>query len=143
MIGPRLLKISKYLNGENMKPIFISMVASVGLMVAGSVPAVDMPAEGKSKCAVCHAIDKKVVGPAWNDVAAKYKGDKDAAGKIAANITKGGAFGWKMGIMPAKGMGASDAEIKSLSQFIAGLATPAKAKAAAPAKAEAKKEKTK
>ena len=142
MIGPRLLKISKYLNGENMKPIFISMVAAAGLMVAGSVPAVDMPAEG-NKCAVCHAIDKKVVGPAWNDVAAKYKGDKDAAGKIAANITKGGAFGWKMGIMPAKGMGASDAEIKSLSQFIAGLAAPAKAKAAAPAKAEAKKEKTK
>ena len=105
-----------------MKSIIVSMIATAGLMIAGSALAVDMPAEGKAKCGACHAIDKKVVGPAWNDVAAKYKGDHDAATKIAANITKGGAFGYKMGNMPPKGMGATDAEIKSLSEFIAGLA---------------------
>jgi len=105
-----------------MKSIIVSMVAAAGLIVAGSALAVDMPAEGKAKCGACHAIDKKVVGPAWNDVSAKYKGDKDAASKIAANVTKGGEFGYKMGKMPPKGMGASDAEIKSLSEFIAGLA---------------------
>lgn len=105
-----------------MKSIIVSMVATAGLIIAGSVLAVDMPAEGKAKCGACHAIDKKVVGPAFNDVAAKYKGDKDAASKIAANVTKGGAFGWKLGSMPAKGMGATDAEIKSMSEFIAGLA---------------------
>lgn len=90
-------------------------------MVAGSAMATDMPAVGKAKCGACHAIDKKVVGPAWNDVAKKYKGDANAASKIAANITKGGEFGWKMGKMLPKGMGATDAEIKSLSEFIAGL----------------------
>ena len=105
-----------------MKSIIVSMVAAASLVVAGSTLAVDMPAEGKAKCGACHAIDKKVVGPSWDDVAAKYKGDKDAASKIAANVTKGGAFGWKMGSMPAKGMGASDEQIKSLSEFIAGLA---------------------
>lgn len=104
-----------------MKTILISMVASVGLMVAGSALAVDMPAAGKAKCGACHSIDNKMVGPAWKDVAKKYKGDKAAASKIAANVAKGGAFGWKMGNMPPKGMGATDAEIKSLSEFIAGL----------------------
>jgi cytochrome c len=104
-----------------MKAIFVGMVASIGLMVTGSVLAADMPAVGKTKCGACHAIDKKMVGPAWNDVAKKYKGDANAASKIAANITKGGDFGWKMSKMPPKGMGASDAEIKSLAEFIVGL----------------------
>lgn len=104
-----------------MKSIIASMVAAAGLMVAGSAMAVDMPAEGKTKCASCHSIDKKMVGPSWMDVAKKYKGDKKAAEKIAANITKGGAYGWKMGTMPPKGIGATDAEIKKLSAFIADL----------------------
>lgn len=104
-----------------MKQIFINMTVAAALMVAGSAMATDMPAVGKAKCGACHAIDKKVVGPAWIDVAKKYKGDANAASKIAANITKGGEFGWKMGKMLPKGMGATDAEIKSLSEFIAGL----------------------
>ena len=104
-----------------MKSIIVSMAVAAGLMVAGSAMAVDMPAEGKAKCAACHKIETKAVGPAWNDVAKKYAGDKDAASKIAANVTKGGSFGWKMGNMPAKGLGANDAEIQSLSKFIAGL----------------------
>jgi len=105
-----------------MKSIIVSMVATAGLVIAGSALAADMPADGKSKCGACHAIDKKLVGPAWNDVAEKYKGDKDAASKIAANVTKGGEFGWKMGKMPANGMGATPEQVKSLSEFIAGLA---------------------
>ena len=104
-----------------MKSIIVSMIAAAGLMVAGSALAVDMPADGKAKCGACHAIDKKVVGPAWDEVAKKYKGDKDAASKIAANVAKGGEFGWKMGKMPANGMGASADQVKALSEFIAGL----------------------
>ena len=38
----------------------------------------------KSGCVACHAVDKKVIGPAYKEVAAKYKGDKDAATKLAA-----------------------------------------------------------
>ena len=104
-----------------MKSIIVSMVAAAGLMVAGSAMAADMPAEGKAKCGACHAIDKKMVGPSYNDIAAKYKGDKDAASKMAANITKGGEFGYKLGKMPPKGLGANDAEIKNMSEWIAGL----------------------
>jgi cytochrome c len=104
-----------------MKSIIASIAVAAGLMIAGSAMAVDMPANGKAKCGACHAVDKKVVGPAWADVAKKYAGDKDAESKIAASITHGGAFGWKMGNMPPKGMGASDADIKDLAKFIAGL----------------------
>jgi cytochrome c len=104
-----------------MKTILVSMVASMGLMVAGSVLATDMPAIGKAKCGACHAIDKKMVGPSFKDIAKKYKGDASAASKMAASITKGGDLGWKMSKMPPRGMGASDADIKSLSEFIAGL----------------------
>lgn len=103
-----------------MKTLIIS-TAAAALLMAGSAYAADMPAEGKTKCGSCHAIDRKLVGPAWNDVAKKYKGQKDAADKIAASITKGGQFGWKMGSMPPRGLGASDAEIKSLAEFISKL----------------------
>ncbi len=99
----------------------IASVAMAGLMLMGNAMAVDMPADGKTKCGACHAIDVKKVGPAWKDVAAKYAGKADAEATIAANITKGGAFGWKMGSMPPKGMGASDAQIQSLAKFIAEL----------------------
>lgn len=104
-----------------MKSIVVSMIAAAGLMVAGSAMAADIPKEGAA-CKACHSIDKKGVGPAWKDVAAKYKGDKDAVSKIAANITKGGKFGWNMAAaMPPKGGAKSDADIQSLAAFIAGL----------------------
>lgn len=105
-----------------MKNLLLSMAAASALAFTGSVMAVDMPADGKAKCGTCHAIDKKIVGPSWMEVSKRYKGDKNAAGKIAANIAKGGEFGWHMGKMPPKGLGATDAQIKSLSEFIAGLA---------------------
>jgi cytochrome c len=104
-----------------MKSIIVSVAVAAGLMMAGSAMAVDMPADGKAKCGACHKIDSKLVGPAWKDVAKKYAGDKDAATKIAASVTKGGAFGWKMGVMPAKGLGANDAQIAALAKFIAEL----------------------
>lgn len=103
-----------------MKTIVVSL-SLAGLMFAGNAMAVDMPADGKAKCGACHAIDKKLVGPAWNDVAAKYKGQADAEKTLIANITKGGQFGWKMGSMPPKGMGASDAQIAALAKFIVNL----------------------
>jgi cytochrome c len=96
------------------------MIAAAGLMIAGSAMAVDMPAEA-APCKACHSIEKKMVGPAWKDVAKKYAGDAEAASKIAANITKGGKFGWNIGVMPPKGMAKSEADIKKLAEFIAGL----------------------
>lgn len=105
-----------------MKSIILSMVATAGLIIAGSAQAVDLPPAGKTKCGSCHAVDRKVMGPAFMDVSKKYKGKKDAASLIAASINSGGSFGWNLGKMPPKGMGASDADVKTMSEFIAGLA---------------------
>jgi cytochrome c len=56
-----------------MKSIIVSMIATAGLMVAGSAMATDMPALAKkSGCTACHTIEKKLVGPAWRDVSKAY-----------------------------------------------------------------------
>ncbi|NOT19042.1 MAG: c-type cytochrome [Sideroxydans sp.] len=92
--------------------------AVAGLLFAGSAMAADMPKEGKAKCGACHAVEKKVVGPAFKDVAAKYAGKADAEKTLIANITKGGAFGWKNGNMPPKGAGAKPEEIELMAKYI-------------------------
>ena len=106
-----------------MKSVFISMLAVLGLMAA-TAQAVEMPAVGKKKCAACHTVDKKLVGPAFVDVSKKYKGDKNAVKKISASIKSGGTFGWNYGKMPPRGLtsSATDEDIAVMAKFIAGLA---------------------
>jgi len=55
----------------------------------------------KKNCLACHAADKKIVGPAYKDVAAKYAGQKDAVAKLAEKIQKGGVGAWGQIPMPA------------------------------------------
>ncbi len=55
----------------------------------------------KKNCLACHAADKKLVGPAYKDVAAKYAGQKDAVAKLAEKIQKGGVGAWGQIPMPA------------------------------------------
>ena len=98
------------------------MAVAAGLMVAGSAMATDMPAVAKkNNCTACHAVDKKVVGPAWKDVSAKYKGDAAAwDGKLATKIKKGGSGNWGKMPMPANPK-VSDADMKEILAFIKGL----------------------
>ena len=105
-----------------MKSVITGMFVAAGLIMGGTALAADLPAAGKAKCGACHDVEMKKMGPSYMAIAAKYKGDADAAGKLAANITKGGSFDWKMGKMPPKGMGANDADIKAMAEYIAGLA---------------------
>ncbi len=106
-----------------MKALMAGMMAAASIAFAGVAMAADMPAAGKSKCGACHALDIKGMGPSFKDIAAKYKGDKDAVGKMEIAIAKGGAFGWNFPMaMPPKGMGATDAEVKAMAEYIAGLA---------------------
>lgn len=104
-----------------MKFSIASLAAVAGLMAAGSVMAVDLPPVGQKKCATCHAVNTAVVGPAFKDVAAKYKGKKNAKALIAASIKSGGTFGWNRGKMPPRGLGATDDEVEVMAKFIAGL----------------------
>ncbi len=71
----------------------------------------------KDGCAACHAIDKKVIGPAYQDVAAKYKGDKDAVAKLSDKVKKGGVGEWGQIPMPPNSF-VSDPDIKDLVSWI-------------------------
>ena len=68
-------------------------------------------------CMACHAVDKKLVGPADKDVAAKYAGQKDAVDKLAAKIIKGGSGVWGPVPMPANTQ-VNDAEAKKLAAWV-------------------------
>jgi cytochrome c len=106
-----------------MKSIVISMIAAAGLMAAGSAMAVDMPDIAKKNgCIACHAIDKKLVGPAYVEVAKKYKGDAGAQAKLEAKVAKGGSGVWGPMPMPPNAPKVSAADIKTLVQFVLGLA---------------------
>jgi cytochrome c len=104
-----------------MKYIIVGIAA--GLMAAGSAMATDMPDLAKKNgCAACHSIDKKIVGPAWMDVAKKYKGDAGAEAKLIAKVSKGGSGVWGKTPMPAiDAAGKKQNDIKQLVQFILAL----------------------
>jgi cytochrome c len=95
------------------------------LLVAGNAhAALDMAAAEammkKDGCAACHAVDKKVIGPSYQEVAAKYKGDKDAAAKLAKKVKDGGSGVWGQVPMPPN-VATPDADIKALVDWILSL----------------------
>jgi cytochrome c len=64
----------------------------------------------KKNCMACHAVDKKLVGPSYKDVAAKYAKDKDAYKKLAEKIQKGGSGVWGAMVMPPNAVTPAEAE---------------------------------
>jgi cytochrome c len=91
--------------------------AALGLAVV-SGPALAQADLAKQKnCLACHAIDKKLVGPAYKDVAAKYKGDKDAAARLAKKIREGGVGVWGQVPMPANPQ-VNEQEATSLAKWV-------------------------
>ena len=71
----------------------------------------------KKNCMACHAVDKKLVGPAYKDVAAKYAGQKDAVDKLTQKVLKGGSGNWGAVPMPANPQ-VTEAEAKQLVQWV-------------------------
>jgi len=101
------------------------IVLGVGMIVAGGANAAldNKAAEDMMKkdgCAACHAIDKKVIGPAYQDVAAKYKGDKTAEAKLIDKVKKGGVGVWGQVPMPPNAQ-VPDGDIKQLVGWILSL----------------------
>ena len=82
-----------------MKTVYIAMMAAAGIVMAGQAHADEALAKAKN-CMACHAIDKKLVGPAYKDVAAKYKGDAKASVMLAGKIKAGGKGTWGQIPMP-------------------------------------------
>ena len=99
-----------------MKSIVVS--ALVATAVLASAPAMaNLELAKKNNCMACHQVDKKLVGPSYQDVAKKYAGDKAAEAKLADKVKKGGSGVW--GPVPmAPNPQVSDADIKTLVKWI-------------------------
>ena len=71
----------------------------------------------KNACLSCHAVDKKLVGPSYKDVAAKYRNDKTAEAKLVDKVKKGGAGVWGQVPMPPNAA-VSDADVRALVKWV-------------------------
>lgn len=100
-----------------MKALLVTVAVAGSLMMAGQASANQALAQ-KSGCLACHSIDKKVLGPSYKDVAAKYKGDKTAEAKMIEKVKKGGSGTWGPMPMPANSPQVKDEDIKTIVQWI-------------------------
>ena len=98
-----------------MKNLFI--VAAAVALVAAMPARANADLAQKKNCMACHALDKKLIGPSYKDVAAKYAGQKDATDKLAQKILKGGSGVWGAVPMPANPQ-VSEAEAKQLAAWV-------------------------
>jgi cytochrome c len=94
-----------------------ALLATAAAMLAAAPAFANADLAQKKACMACHAVDKKLVGPAYKDVAAKYAGQKDAAAKLAEKIQKGGSGVWGAVPMPAN-PGVNPAEAKQLADWV-------------------------
>ncbi|MDD5176635.1 MAG: c-type cytochrome [Sterolibacterium sp.] len=101
-----------------MKSTVIS--ALLAAAVFASAPAMaNLELAKKSNCLACHAVDKKIVGPSYQDIAKKYAGDKTAEAKLIEKVKKGGSGVW--GPVPMSPNAAvKDEDIKTLVKWVLG-----------------------
>jgi len=94
----------------------ISVVAAVAAVIAAPAALADEALAKKHNCLTCHQIDKKSVGPAYREIAKKYKGQNVAA-KLEEKVKKGGSGVWGAIPMPPNAA-VPDADIKKLVDWI-------------------------
>ena len=92
-------------------------LAWLGVSSAAGAAAGDAtPLLTKYNCQACHSVDKKLVGPSYKEIAAKYAGDSAAPAKLAQKIKSGGSGVWGQIPMPPNNV--PDADLKTLSDWI-------------------------
>lgn len=99
-----------------MKALVVA-TAAAGLMMVGNAMADGAELAKSKNCLACHAVDKKLVGPAYKDVAAKYAGQAGAADMLAEKILKGGKGTWGPVPMPANPQ-VKPEEAKTLAEWV-------------------------
>jgi cytochrome c len=107
-----------------MKKTLIAVAALAGICVGSAAHAAVDAAKAKQlaqkyNCLACHAEDKKLVGPAYKEVAAKYKGDAGAAAKLIAKVKNGGGGVW--GSIPMPPNNVPEADVKIIVDWILSL----------------------
>lgn len=100
----------------------IALIAAVGALIATQAMADEdaLALAQKHACMSCHQVDKKVVGPAYKDVAAKYRGDKTAEAKLVEKVKKGGSGVWGPVPMPPNAQ-VKDEDIKKIVHWVLSL----------------------
>jgi cytochrome c len=122
------IKVDRIRDGSNqpvtkgaskMKKLLMVVAAMAGLALAGGAQADAAKAKALAQsknCLACHAVDKKLVGPAFTEVAKKYKGDAGAGANLATKVIKGGGGVW--GTIPMPPNPVSQDESKLLVDWI-------------------------
>ena len=115
-----------------MRSIVAGLFIAAGTAIAGNSSAIDMPPLAiKNNCVACHAIDKKIVGPAWMDVSKRYKNATTFTyrGKVyplidglVMKVSKGGAGNWGTMPMPGNSPAVSESDIREIIKFELDLA---------------------
>lgn len=103
-----------------MKALLLMVAAAGTLLISAQASANDELAKANG-CLVCHTVDKKVLGPAYKDIAAKYKGDKTAEAKLIEKIKNGSSGVWGPIPMPKPAKPYKDEDVKTLVQWILSL----------------------
>ena len=102
-----------------------AVIFGVASLLLSTTALADLDLAKASGCLACHSVDKKVVGPAWKDVAAKYKGDAGAKAAMIEKVKKGGKGNWTEvtggAPMPPYSPRVKDADIEKLVDFVLGL----------------------
>lgn len=103
---------------------FVAAMLTVGAwagVLASSARATDAPrgqiVASSNACMGCHAVDRKLVGPSFQQIAARYKGDAQAPAKLARKVKEGGSGVWGMIPMPAH-QSMSDTDIRAVVDWV-------------------------
>jgi cytochrome c len=101
-----------------MNGIVLALASAGAVLISASLPAAASEALAKKhNCFACHQVDKKVVGPSYKEVAAKYASDKAAQVKLADKVKKGGVGVWGQVPMPPNAT-VPDADVQALVKWI-------------------------
>ena len=100
-----------------MKRILVAIAALTTVFSVSTPALADMALATAKNCMACHAVDKKLVGPSYKDIATKYAGQADAVDKLAGKVVKGGSGAWGPVPMPANAQ-INDADAKKLVAWI-------------------------
>lgn len=100
--------------------ILIQLFAGIGLLAGAQAVRADQDLAMKKNCAACHYVDKRKYGPSFQQVAAKYAGQKNAVDVLAKKIRRGGTGVWGQDVMPPQPQ-VSAAEARALATYVLSL----------------------
>ncbi len=101
----------------NLRTKLLSALVTAFAVTAAAPALAQADLAQKKNCMACHSVEKKVLGPGFKEIAAKYTGQKDAVDKLSVKVVKGGSGVWGNIPMPANTQ-VTDAEAKLLVGWI-------------------------